>query len=392
MLRQTVPVIAAAFTALASLAPDLNSQSCAGASLSLNSEVLGRLDDADCITSEYERFTNHRLLVRDSDNGNFHITLTSNIAMRLGVFTPDGRSITMWGNERVRIGSGPADERGYARVALIGMDPGTYLIQLIGSGAHGDYRLRVTDRDVALKGSCTSFNPTDVPLNVRRSVNPDHGVRNYAACRLPGDRAAVVRRFTLDKRSDVTIRAEGFRARIDVLRGAIEADSAVASGSSRVAEIRETLDPGSYIVALGKSGSGNLEYEIKAKPAARQADADQAQCARETGDAQLKAMAGNARAMYDLWYMFSIGRCVGRDAEMALHWLQRAAGSGHRTSQRNLANAYVRGYYGLEPDTAEAIRWYQRAAEDRQREHDVSNWRESRDDSLADIARLRSGS
>lgn len=392
MLRQTASAIAAAILALAALAPEAISQSCAGESISLNSDVVGRLDDADCITSEYERFTNHRLTVRNSDNGNFHITLTADIPIRLGVFTADGTPITMWGHESVRTGSGPVDERGYARVTLLGMDPGTYLIQLIASGSHGDYRLRVTDRDVALRGSCTSLNPMDVPLNAQRSVNPEHGVRNRAACRLPGDRSAVVRRFTLNERSDVTIRAEGFRARIDVLRGAIEADSAVASGNARVAEIRETLEPGQYIVAFGKSGSGRLYYQIAAKPAPRLVDEDQARCARETGEMQLKATAGNARAMYDLWYLYYTGRCVGRDDEMALHWLRRAAENDHRTSQRNLANAYVRGYYGLEPDTSEAIRWYERAAEDRQREHDASNWRESRDDSLAKIARLRSGS
>jgi localization factor PodJL len=60
--------------------------------------------------------------------------------------------------------------------------------------------------------------------------------------------------------------------------------------------------------------------------------------------------------------MFERARGTDQDLEQAVRWYALAAEQGYAPSQFNLAVAYARGW-GVAPDAATAIGWFERAAE-----------------------------
>ena len=76
------------------------------------------------------------------------------------------------------------------------------------------------------------------------------------------------------------------------------------------------------------------------------------------------AEAGSARAQFALGVAYSLGHGgLEKDLTKAFEWTQRAAQSGDRKAQVNLASMYYEGK-GTEQDYAKAIKWYEQASED----------------------------
>jgi hypothetical protein len=69
------------------------------------------------------------------------------------------------------------------------------------------------------------------------------------------------------------------------------------------------------------------------------------------------------KAQYDLGLKYAIGDGVQRDDAEAVVWFQKAAEQGNKESQYNLGVMYEHGEGGLSKDDAQAVFWYQKAAE-----------------------------
>jgi uncharacterized protein len=70
---------------------------------------------------------------------------------------------------------------------------------------------------------------------------------------------------------------------------------------------------------------------------------------------------GDARAQFDIGFMYAYGWGVQRDAAAAIAWYRKAADQGLQVAQHFLGLAYANGE-GVRPDEAEAARWFARAA------------------------------
>lgn len=71
---------------------------------------------------------------------------------------------------------------------------------------------------------------------------------------------------------------------------------------------------------------------------------------------------GDARAQFNIGYMYANGWGVQRDLVGAVNWYRKAAEQGLEIAQHHLGIAYINGN-GIERDDAEAARWFRRAAE-----------------------------
>jgi V8-like Glu-specific endopeptidase len=71
---------------------------------------------------------------------------------------------------------------------------------------------------------------------------------------------------------------------------------------------------------------------------------------------------GDARAQFNIGYMYANGWGVQRDVAEAVKWYRKAAEQGLEVAQHYLGLAYNNGD-GIERDDAEAARWFSRAAE-----------------------------
>lgn len=74
------------------------------------------------------------------------------------------------------------------------------------------------------------------------------------------------------------------------------------------------------------------------------------------------AIDGNAQAQNQLGDLYREGEVVTQDLAEALRWYQLAADQGDPHGQNNLGSMYLNGL-GVEPDFAEAVKWYRLAAE-----------------------------
>ena len=96
---------------------------------------------------------------------------------------------------------------------------------------------------------------------------------------------------------------------------------------------------------------------------------DEAVAAYERGDhaAAVRALRplaerGDARAQYNLGFMYKKGQGVPQDFAEAVRWYRKAAGQGIAEAQNWLAFMYDNGQ-GVPRDYAEAARWYRKAAD-----------------------------
>ncbi len=70
---------------------------------------------------------------------------------------------------------------------------------------------------------------------------------------------------------------------------------------------------------------------------------------------------GDARAQFNLGYMYANGWGVRRDFHEAVEWYRKAADQGLPNAQYNLGIEYANGD-GIAQDQVEAVKWYRRAA------------------------------
>ena len=71
---------------------------------------------------------------------------------------------------------------------------------------------------------------------------------------------------------------------------------------------------------------------------------------------------GDARAQYDLGYIYSWGGGVPEDSEQALYWTEKAAENGYVYAQDRLGSWYYRGK-NTPKNTEKGIYWWKKAAE-----------------------------
>ena len=71
---------------------------------------------------------------------------------------------------------------------------------------------------------------------------------------------------------------------------------------------------------------------------------------------------GDARAQFNIGYMYANGWGVQPDLARAVNWYRKAAEQGLEIAQHYIGIAYINGD-GIERDDAEAARWFKRAAE-----------------------------
>lgn len=76
---------------------------------------------------------------------------------------------------------------------------------------------------------------------------------------------------------------------------------------------------------------------------------------------QKEAVAGNARAQYDLSVMYYEGEGVPKDVAKTMEWLHKAAAQGFADAQNLLGVAYAHGK-GVPKDAAKAVEWFLKAA------------------------------
>ena len=119
----------------------------------------------------------------------------------------------------------------------------------------------------------------------------------------------------------------------------------------KVDEESTTKNPMSDPVAAGKNEDGTNSETIKPVPA----DA--------TFTRLLKlAKAGDAESQNFIGVMYSTGSHVEQNSAEAERWYRRAAKQGQPSANANLGHMYANGQ-GVDQDEAEAAEWYRRAAE-----------------------------
>ncbi len=85
-------------------------------------------------------------------------------------------------------------------------------------------------------------------------------------------------------------------------------------------------------------------------------DARAADLLREAAEAK------DRDAQYRLALLYGVGRGVGKDERLAVHWLRKAADQRQAEAQFLLAAVYARGLYGVARDDIEAADWLRRSA------------------------------
>lgn len=80
---------------------------------------------------------------------------------------------------------------------------------------------------------------------------------------------------------------------------------------------------------------------------------------------RLAADQGNADGQYGLGAMYAAGEGVSRDADAARQWNERAASQGHAQAINALAQAFLAGQLGFQPEAADAkgVDWVRKAAD-----------------------------
>jgi uncharacterized protein len=71
---------------------------------------------------------------------------------------------------------------------------------------------------------------------------------------------------------------------------------------------------------------------------------------------------GNARAQFNLGFMYYDGKGVPQNYAEAMKWFRKAADQGHARAQFNLGFMYY-DYKGVPQNYAEALKWYRKAAD-----------------------------
>ena len=87
-----------------------------------------------------------------------------------------------------------------------------------------------------------------------------------------------------------------------------------------------------------------------------------AQTGQDVATLKAKAESGDAKAQYNLGFMYDKGLGVPQDATQALHWYGKAAEQGHVNAQFHLGTLYEQGL-GVAQDNALAASWYRKSAE-----------------------------
>ncbi len=70
---------------------------------------------------------------------------------------------------------------------------------------------------------------------------------------------------------------------------------------------------------------------------------------------------GDAKAQYNLGFMYRKGQGMPQDYAKSLQWYRKAAEQGYAKAQYNLGHMYDKGL-GVPQDDAEAVKWYRKAA------------------------------
>ena len=78
--------------------------------------------------------------------------------------------------------------------------------------------------------------------------------------------------------------------------------------------------------------------------------------------AKAKAEQGDAKAQFNLGYLYYNGEGVTKDFVQAVSWWRKAADQGNAPAQFNLGNSYANGE-GVTKDQVEAVSWWRKAAE-----------------------------
>jgi TPR repeat protein len=85
---------------------------------------------------------------------------------------------------------------------------------------------------------------------------------------------------------------------------------------------------------------------------------------RALKNAEIKAAEqGDAKAQYNLGFMYDYGRGFPENNIEAVKWYRKAAEQGHAKAQYNLGIMYRMGWGVPQNDDAEAVKWYRMAAE-----------------------------
>ena len=77
---------------------------------------------------------------------------------------------------------------------------------------------------------------------------------------------------------------------------------------------------------------------------------------------RVRAEQGDAKAQYELAYLYHYGQGLPRDYSEGVRWLRQAADRGYAKAQYALGLSYRYGE-GVVQDRAEALRWYRKAAD-----------------------------
>ena len=85
----------------------------------------------------------------------------------------------------------------------------------------------------------------------------------------------------------------------------------------------------------------------------------------KTALAKLKPLAaqGNAKAQYDVGFMYATGSGIAKDENQAISWLRKSAELGYPEAQFTLGDLYQKGLMGLAKDEKQSVAWYRKAAE-----------------------------
>jgi V8-like Glu-specific endopeptidase len=128
---------------------------------------------------------------------------------------------------------------------------------------------------------------------------------------------------------------------------------------------------GSQIESMGmyRATIALMVFLMSLTASARAAQLDDAVAAAHKGEYAVAfqlisplAEKGDARAQFNIGYMYANGWGVRRDFTEAVKWYRKAAEQGLEIAQHYLGIAYINGE-GIVPDDAEAARWFKRAAE-----------------------------
>ena len=107
----------------------------------------------------------------------------------------------------------------------------------------------------------------------------------------------------------------------------------------------------------------SLALSTVSVPAAAQADTPFAAYERKDVPALIAmAEAGDAKAQYNLGFMYYMGQGVAQDYAAAAGWYRKAADQGYAPAQNNLSLMYDNGT-GVAQDYAAAVSWYRKAAD-----------------------------